>query len=479
MKIDFRNDFWDGLSPVLVKELRQGLRSGWFTKTYIIIQILLCLLIVFQAINGLFYENNDNTSGSDTVGGFYWTIVGFLLFVRAPFLAMNGVSQEIQGKTLELLALTRQTSRRLLWGKWMSIMIQSILMVVTILPYGMSRYYFGQINVADELLILFMMLCGSGLIVAMGLSISPLSGIFKAFIGIVSLGFLISVGEMMSHYVRFDKIEWLSMLIMTLGAIALIFFLLELGASWIAPISENTALRLRSSGLGLCLVTGLAYAFDLSLDILGVFSGITLTALAFLLFESLRDCRKVQWAHVRQFLSWPKPIRWIELMFYPGWQSGLIFSIVLLGISSLLTFLYGKEDDRWKLIQLLYIVLGALLTPSLFISQKWWKKGQGLWSYLIFQISLAAPMFFLIPIAIAKTGVFYILAFLPPSGLIIAIFGLTKESFFDSSENWILPENIILIILLWNTMIIIAGLTLSFPYWKRISNMKALGRPLD
>ncbi len=44
---DLKNDFADWLSPILVKELRQGLRTRVFTSTFILLQLVLtgCVFI--------------------------------------------------------------------------------------------------------------------------------------------------------------------------------------------------------------------------------------------------------------------------------------------------------------------------------------------------------------------------------------------------------------------------------------------------
>ena len=51
-KTDRLADFWDFLSPIFVKELRQGLRANQFVWPFIVVQIaaLICISIEYAAL---------------------------------------------------------------------------------------------------------------------------------------------------------------------------------------------------------------------------------------------------------------------------------------------------------------------------------------------------------------------------------------------------------------------------------------------
>ena len=63
------NDFADWLSPILVKELRQGLQARTFVSIFIVVQVVMILLVGFHLLS---LSTNTGTSGYD---GFFWFFV--------------------------------------------------------------------------------------------------------------------------------------------------------------------------------------------------------------------------------------------------------------------------------------------------------------------------------------------------------------------------------------------------------------------
>ena len=111
------NDFPDKLSPMLVKELRQGLRTHTFVILFLALQGLLALVLLTA---GPIAAAEDSSSGS--TGGIVSQIVfciyalGVLLI--QPLRGISAVATEIKQNTIELMVLTRLSSWRIVWGKW-------------------------------------------------------------------------------------------------------------------------------------------------------------------------------------------------------------------------------------------------------------------------------------------------------------------------------------------------------------------------
>jgi ABC-type transport system involved in multi-copper enzyme maturation permease subunit len=154
----------DRLSPILVKELRQGIRSQLFTGSFLLVQALLFLF-------GLSFVLSDSLQKDSTAGSvLFWTMLALPLVVLVPASASQAVEREVSGRTLELLLLTRLSSYRIILGKWASVVLQTSLLLVSALPYVILRYFLGGVDVFGELQTMGGLLLGSGLLagIAMG-----------------------------------------------------------------------------------------------------------------------------------------------------------------------------------------------------------------------------------------------------------------------------------------------------------------------
>src|SRR5271163_850828 len=123
-----KKDFGDWLSPILVKEIRQGFRSRVFVSAFLLIQGLM----IFCVVLGLVFAAGDFTEGSSV---FFWIIICLPLLLIMPSHGFGTIGNEIKGNTMELLFLTRLSAWRIVAGKWTAIVAQTILIVCSILPY--------------------------------------------------------------------------------------------------------------------------------------------------------------------------------------------------------------------------------------------------------------------------------------------------------------------------------------------------------
>jgi hypothetical protein len=160
------NDFPEWMSPILVKELRQGMQARVFTA----LLLMLHLAMVLAMVSGISHA----ARGEDKqfLGPLFWTILYAVLIVGSVFRGMNEVANERTAKTLELLCAAGVNGTRLLFGKWCSLMTQSVLMVVTLLPYVVLRYYLGGVNLIQEGAQLLLGLLVASVLCAFSLAIS-------------------------------------------------------------------------------------------------------------------------------------------------------------------------------------------------------------------------------------------------------------------------------------------------------------------
>ena len=90
------------------------------------------LLIVF--ITG-FATDTGNGSARGMIDGVFWCTMFGTLLLNAPLRAVGGLSAELDARTMDLLLLTRLDAWRIVWGKWVSLMAQTLLLLVALLVF--------------------------------------------------------------------------------------------------------------------------------------------------------------------------------------------------------------------------------------------------------------------------------------------------------------------------------------------------------
>ena len=156
--IERLNDFSDRFSPMLVKELRQGLRTHTFVVLFLVLQGLLALILLTTAAA-------DPNSGS-TVSSIIFLFFSLAVLIVQPLRGMSAISSEVKSDTIDLMALTKLSAWRIVFGKWSSIMGQTALLLFAIVPYLILRYFFGGMQLFSELLFLFTVFLLSGVFTA-------------------------------------------------------------------------------------------------------------------------------------------------------------------------------------------------------------------------------------------------------------------------------------------------------------------------
>ena len=139
---------------MIVKELRQGLRTWVFASAFITLQMLLVLTLALTAAAG----------NTEAASYFFWWLIGLILIGIMPMRGFNALTDEIRMQTLDLLVLTRLSAWRIAFGKWVALVSQSALLTLSILPYVVLRYYHGGVDPFREAAGLFLLwLLSSGL----------------------------------------------------------------------------------------------------------------------------------------------------------------------------------------------------------------------------------------------------------------------------------------------------------------------------
>ncbi len=141
-------DFGDRFGPMLVKEFRQGLRAKMFVGPFLLIQILAVLAVLGEALAA----GIDSGGNFGFAGGMLTWVVGLMLGVVMPLTGFSALQPELQGgRNIELLLLANLSRWQIVLGKWLVMNSLAILVLISLLPYLLSRYFIGGVNLVENL----------------------------------------------------------------------------------------------------------------------------------------------------------------------------------------------------------------------------------------------------------------------------------------------------------------------------------------
>ncbi len=322
-----RLDAWsDGLSPILVKEVRQGLKANGFTIVFLFFLAFLTINAIPRLLKGYSYDQDWND-------GFFWFIVYVPLVGLLPISASGMVNKERSERTMELVLLSKLSAWRVIFGKWCSVAVRALLLMAAVLPFLVLRYFSGGVDVVGEVLRLALALAA-----CLGLSALSLAGSAARFslfrvVGTASvvIGGFWSFGLIVELEPYFTA-AWLYGALMYL--LTVLFFLIQ-AAGMLAAQAESYVRWRRLLGVVLAAVTVWGFGEWPYLAWVG------LPLLAILAVQALTEPAVVLPAHVRPFRRWGAAGRLVgRLLFYPGWASGWVY-VTVLGLGSMWAFLPG------------------------------------------------------------------------------------------------------------------------------------------
>ncbi len=364
------NDFPDWLSPIVVKELRQGLKSRAFVAIATLLQGGMAFIFVLAALSGM----QPGSGGVDTLSGFFWFMLWLPLVFFMPGRALQSVVEETKLQTLELVQMTRMRSLRIVLGKWLALSVQSLLLVLAILPYFVLRYFFGGVNLAGDLTNLVSLLALSLVLTAAGLAASTLKPGLRIVIVIVSVLFMLSVGQMIALMSvfggrgPFGGFSWSGGIGPSLAAGFILlaahcwFFLLQ-AAGHLSTQAETYTPQKRALALGTVVVMLAVWLLHqttgIDFRILGLLAPLVLWSVA----EALVEAQEAN-GHVFKRRLW--------FCFQPGWASGLFFALIvfaLIYLGAAYGVPYADPEDFATMNRGFVIFIGAVLTPALILTR--------------------------------------------------------------------------------------------------------------
>lgn len=388
-------DFADWFSPILVKELRQGLKTRAFVSIFILVQVVMSLLVGLQMLS---MASGAGPSTMSMYDGFFWALVWIPLLVVMPARGLTCVSEEIKANTLDLVQLTHLSSFRIVLGKWVALVSQTALLVAAIMPYAVLRYFFGEVDVVQDMNNIGVMLAASVVLTAGAIALSSQHLVVRILVLVLGLPTLMSgiMGFLFSRIMGRGATSFMSMDTAWLVAtftVVYIYLLLEIAASKIAPLSENHAARKRLLAIGVTIGSVLMAWLGSKDNFEGWFL-MTIPLLGLVVMEALCErtieLPSLYGTYARRGKLWCLAGRAL----YPGWATGMIFITILTALLVLIPLVIlppgtagsgvtaSDIESGMVVIPLLYTSILAPLVILLFFP----RVKQPLWIYLLTQL---------------------------------------------------------------------------------------------
>lgn len=366
-------DFPDRLSPMLVKELRQGMRTKAFVGVFLALQIILGVILLSAG------AASSSDDAGETISNIIFIFFSIAVLIIQPMRGITSLSSEVKGNTIDMMVLTRLSAWRIVTGKWASIVSQSALLLVTIIPYLILRYFFGGMNLIGEIVFIAVLFLSSAALTAVTVGLSASSSVILrsvlpmialpigAYSLLMALMFRAFGGSGMSTFFSLATDESRIFTSVYLATCAYYgFFMLSTGTSLIAPYAENHSTLRRLISLAVTLIAAAlgsmpftdadTLPFFLTLVLLPVFA-ISLSEFAPLAAPTYRKfAKRGPFGHLA------------GLFLFPGWASGFFFCVVLIGISVIPFFLNGPHYGRNDHFIYGLACLASLLFPAVIIN---------------------------------------------------------------------------------------------------------------
>jgi hypothetical protein len=356
------DDFPAWISPMLVKELRQGLQSGVFFWTFLLFQAVLFLVFSIQVLSD---------SGADKGSAFlFWLAAVVAVSVIVPLRGVGAISGERSGNGLDLLNLTRLSATRIVIGKWIALVAQSALLAVTLLPYCTLRYFFGGVDVLAELQGLGWILAAGAVVAAAAVALSTVPLGFRVGVSIaVSLVGLVALIAVMERSPRMVTPWWTwlttpSAILATLVIYTYAF--LEFAAAKIASPVENHAARKRIFALALASSWPIVGWWVHGMIAVGTFVVTGPLILAYAVGAMIERPSHVR-TLFRPFRKAGLVGRLAATVLTPGWASGLVCVAILVGLcgagASRLLDQFPTPDQRLMGFAFASLLVAAIVFP--------------------------------------------------------------------------------------------------------------------
>ena len=399
----------------------------------------LALMFLLASVGGVDRDGND----LGALDGFFWMLLWIPLVFVMPARSLMAVTEEKKAQTLELVQMTRMQSLRIVLGKWLALNVQSVLLVVAILPYLVLRYFFGGVDLMSNAGTLGSLAAFSLVLTAAGLAASTLNvgvrivmtvgTVMALMVGAQIMAFM-SIGGMGGAGMPSWPTTWWAELLATVTVVAgyVGFFLLQ-AAGELSTQTESYSGWKRGWALGCLLVVVIGVLLtEAGVAELNVVLALIPVAV-WTLVEAICDKTDVDW----ETAEGGNHAWWKSWITHPGWASGFVFAAVVVVGTVVVTMMVDSRPP--DLVAMVYVILfAAALTPALLLLPLP-KVKQRVLCYWLFQLAFgllfsAAMMATVRPSVREEDALMWLTPFPPSIGL-----GMFQQEFDEDFIRDIFP----------------------------------------
>jgi ABC-type transport system involved in multi-copper enzyme maturation permease subunit len=429
MKVEFLTDFPDRLSPMLVKELRQGMRTKAFVGLFLTLQIILGVILLSAGAAA------SSDEAGEKISSIIFIMFSIAVLLIQPMSGINALSSEVKGNTIDMMVLTRLSAWRIVTGKWASIVSQSALLLVTIIPYLILRYFFGGMNLVGEIVLLAVLFLSSAALTAVTVGLSASSSVILRCLLLLALpiaAFFPMLGGLrssgLSTYFALDTEQSRLFVSIYLAACAYLgFFMLSIGTSLIAPYAENHSTLRRLISLVVTIIAAVlgSMSFTDPDDLPFYLTFVLLPVFAI----SLSEFAPLAAPTYRKFAKRGPLGQLAGLFLFPGWASGFFFCLLLTAISAAPFLLnqssYGGQDH------FIYglACLAGLLFPAVIINTFRINGPQRVSNYVVILIGsiVLSTVLAAITHSLSNDNLLWLFCWIPPVLMILEESGRSSD----------------------------------------------------
>ena len=343
----------DIFTPMMIKELRQELRSKFILRLFFWSQLSLVLVYALYLMAEAKMRSTQLVFS--LIVGLQLIVMGILL----PGRGWQGFIREERSNSLELLTLTKLSGIRIVLGKWLAIVALTTLYCMSLLPHLVFAYFLARLNVVN-------LFSNTALIflTSIGLSAFTLTGsafqkgktsvMLSAGFAVLFAFLLASTSRLFAYSGGIGKgIDFIDFLVLLSYVTLTALELFLVAAARIGPVYENYSAAKRLTALLVLALTWLLFALGFGNTMLIAACSTVFLALFAIgtSFENLHPLIPMRVQH-KTITPW---------LTYSGWPQAFVCTLLLFIGQGVLFKVYKLTNCEHPALAAAFICAGIIL----------------------------------------------------------------------------------------------------------------------
>lgn len=345
----------DRLSPVMVKELRQAVRSGFVTAALVgLLLIQLGAITTFLLVG---YRATPDLRAGQQLFITLQSILVIACMLFIPFYTAVRLAVERTSDHVDMMFITTMKPLSIVGGKLMTAAALALVFFAASTPFMFATYLMRGIDIPSMIVtlslgLLLVIVAAAGAILLASILTSvqtrimlgvllAIGLVLAAATSVVLLGYMATsgIGDAMSTWSF-----WGQAAVVLLAAAEVVGLLLLLAAAALAPEPSNRMLPVRVFVTGAWFVTGLAAAVaawvSSSWLVIGLWALLQMLVLFLALLIGI--CEREDWSvRIRRQIPWRAFRRVLVFPLFTGWANAIAWCVLMMGLTLFATVAGG------------------------------------------------------------------------------------------------------------------------------------------